>query len=68
MQCAGTKRIPAHSMLLLQDLVSSVKETQGADFMASQQEAQQLQEQIAVKQQDHAFAEEDEQAKEHQYK
>lgn len=48
--------------------MSSVKDTQGPDFMASQQEAQQLQEQIALQQQNHALAMEDEQAKEHQYK
>lgn len=48
--------------------MSSVKETQGEDFMASQAEAQQLQEQMAIQQQNHALALEDAQAKEHAYK
>ena len=52
----------------VQDLLSSVKETQGADFMASQQEAQQCQEQIALRQQEHSLACDDEQAKEHAFK
>lgn len=48
--------------------MNSVKETQGADFMASQQEFQQRQEQITLHQQEHTLASEDVQAKEQAYK
>lgn len=45
-----------------------MKETQGDDFMASQLEAQQHQEQIALQQQEHQMAVEDEQAKDSMFK
>ena len=47
--------------------MSVVKETQGADFAAMQAESQQLQEQVAMEQQNQALAQEDVQAKEQAY-